>query len=376
MELDSIKANDQHCYSNEKNKTGIPILTGRNNVDKVVEYFWEHLKRNLSFETNSRVYKPLISALFSLSRVASESLATNSPELITEITAAKEILMLSLSDEKALYKLVSEFGTTNISIAPICKIFESKILSLVLEGCDSSESQVTFLKNIIIEKTDSFVKNFIFGIQKMVDLSLSIFVKDRMTILTFGYSENVEMVLENAWENFNKHYNLFVVMPSEAKQTNIESEVRKGLYSYQQRKVSEWENGLTKRGINISILSMDTIYNAMNIVDFVLLNIECILENGSAIGICGTAAISCIAKKVFNKPVYIVTHSTKFTNLLPFNMNINNILSDITYQNHQLNSSPVTSIVDISESSYISMIFTDIGAMTPQNVSLETKQYT
>ncbi|KAH8584673.1 GCN3p like EIF2B [Cryptosporidium sp. chipmunk genotype I] len=375
MELTSIRAIDQHCSSKKKDETGILLITGRNNVDKVVEYFWEYLEKELLVERNSRAYIPSISALFSLSRVVSESLAINLPELITEITAAREILMLSLSDEKVLYKLVSEFGATNISIAPICKIFESKILGLILKSCDSDESQVAFLKNIIIEKTDNFVNNLTFGIQKIVNLSLSIFVKDRMTILTFGYSEIIEMVLENAWVNFNKHYNLLVVLPSETKQTHIESAVRKGLYSYQHKKISEWKNGLIKRGVSISVLSMDTIYNAMNIVDFVLLNIECILENGSAIGICGTAAISCIAKKIFNKPVYIITHAAKFTNLLPFNMNINNILSDITHQNHQLNSSPVTSIVDISESSYISMIFTDIGVMTPQNVSLEIEQY-
>ncbi|OII74628.1 translation initiation factor EIF-2B alpha subunit [Cryptosporidium ubiquitum] len=375
MALTTIRKSDHHYCSNENNKAGLFFETGRNNVDKVVEYFWGYLESELSVERNSGVYILLKSALFSLSKVVSESLAINSPELITEITAAREILMLSLSNEKVLYRLVSEYGTTNISIAPICRIFESKILRLLFESCDSDESQVVFLKGIITEKTNNFVNKIVFGIQKMVNLSLSIFVKDRMTILTFGYSEIVEMVLENAWINFDKHYNLLVVIPSEAKQANIESSVRNGLYSYHYKKVNEWKNRLINKGVSITILSMDTIYNAMNIVDFVLLNVECVLENGSAIAISGTATISSIAKRIFNKPVYIVTHATKFTNLLPFNMNINNILSDITYQNHQLNSSPITSIVDISENSYISMIFTDIGAMTPQNVSLETRQF-
>lgn len=375
MVLANIRDGDQHYCSNEENKKSIFLKVGRNNVDRVVEYFWEYLEEKPSNQRNTRACILMISALFSLTRVVSESLAVNTPELITEITAAREILMINLSNEKALFKLISEYGTTNISIAPICRIFESIILRLTFEECNSDELQIVFLKNIITEKTNDLANNLIFGIQRMVNLSLSIFVKDRMTILTFGYSEVVEMVLENALTNFNKHYNLLVVVPSEGKLTNFESSIRNGLHSFHIKNINEWKNRLIKKGINVSVLSIDAIYNAMNIVDFVLLNVECILENGSAVGISGTATISCIAKTIFNKPVYIVTHAKRFTNLLPFNINLNNILSDITYQNNQLNSSPVTSIVDISEGSYISMIFTDIGAITPQNVSLETEQF-
>ncbi|KAJ1610558.1 GCN3p-like EIF2B [Cryptosporidium canis] len=376
MELTEIVDDGSHCCSSREIKTCKFLMTGRSNVDNVVEYFWEYLELEQCNKRDAGACALHISALFSLSRVVSESLALSIPELIIEITAARENLMMNLSHENALFKLTSEFGTTNISIAPICRIFESKVLRLLLEGCDSDDLKITQLKTTITGKTANLVNNIIFGIQKMVNLSLSIFVKDRMTILTFGYSEVVEMVLENAFTNFNKQYNLLIVVPSEGKLESIESSIREGLYSFHCKKINEWKNELTTRGINVSVLPIDTLYNAMNIVDFVLLNIECILENGAAVGISGTATISCIAKTVFNKPVYIVTHATKFTNLLPFNMNINNILSDITYQNHKLNSSPITSIVDISDGSFISMIFTDKGAITPQNVSLEAKQLT
>ncbi|KAF7457725.1 putative eukaryotic initiation factor-2B, alpha subunit [Cryptosporidium felis] len=374
MPTEIIGNDTQHNNSSSYPKADVLTGTGRKNVDKIIEYFWDYLERESLENRHSRSCIPFISTLLSLATVVSESPSNNAPELLTEMSAAKDILMISLSEEKYLKKLISEYGITNISLSPICRIFESKLLKILVYEDFLDNSRISFLKKNILHETNQFVKDIVFGMQKIVDQTLSVFVKDRMIILTFGYNELIEMTLENAWLNLNKQYNLLIVLPSEDFSLNDEFSIRNGLFCYHKKNILEWKRRLNNKGITVSIITMDTIYNAMNIVDFVILSIECVLENGSVIGISGTATITSIAKTIFNKPVYIVTQATKFTNILPFNVKINKILYDITYQNSQLSMNPITSFVDLSENSYLTMFFTDLGVITPQNVSVEIKQ--
>ncbi|KAH7646926.1 translation initiation factor EIFb alpha subunit [Cryptosporidium bovis] len=348
--------------------------TGRKNIDEVVINFYYFIEYEMSAEPRLKSCSVFNSALRSLSKVVVESNATTESEILMELSTAMDILMMNLSTEEFFEKIASKHGVTNISVVPFCRIFETSLLKLIMveSGNLAEEANLVEFKKKLSERTNNFISNLNKGTQKIMNLSLSLFTKDRMAILTFGYSEIIEILLENAREKYNKHYSILIVVPNI--DNSKEFSTRKELMSYHHKNILEWKTRMRSNDISVKLLSIDSIYNAINAVDFVLLKPECILESGSVIGISGTAVISAIANSVFYKPVYFVTHAAKFVNMVPMEMKINNVVSEITYQNPKSLSCPINSIFDLSDSSHITMFLTDIGAITPQNIAFETKQ--
>lgn len=106
-------------------------------------------------------------------------------------------------------------------------------------------------------------------------------------------------------------------------------------------------------------------------VDMVLVGAEGVVENGGIINQIGTYQTAVVARAT-NKPFYGVTESYKFVRSFPLNQ------YDIPYNSTQvLEFSDTTDVnenmplVDYTPPIYISLLFTDLGVMTPAGVSDE-----
>jgi len=102
----------------------------------------------------------------------------------------------------------------------------------------------------------------------------------------------------------------------------------------------------------------------------VMVGAEGVVENGGIINQIGTYQIAVVAKAA-NKPFYAVTESYKFVRIFPLNQ-YDVVSSTIDSTNHETNKiSLEKQTVDYTPPEYISLLFTDLGVLTPSGVSDE-----
>ncbi|GAB4820971.1 hypothetical protein N2152v2_008017 [Parachlorella kessleri] len=114
---------------------------------------------------------------------------------------------------------------------------------------------------------------------------------------------------------------------------------------------------------------------AIERVDLVLVGAEAVVENGGVINKLGTYQIA-LAAKAHNVPVYVAAESYKFARLYPLSQR------DMPLERKQLDFGPLlpASVTidnpsrDYTPASYISLLFTDLGVLTPAAVSDELIQ--
>ncbi|XP_020618993.1 translation initiation factor eIF-2B subunit alpha-like [Orbicella faveolata] len=105
----------------------------------------------------------------------------------------------------------------------------------------------------------------------------------------------------------------------------------------------------------------------MEKVDLVLVGAEGVVESGGIINKVGTYQMAVMTKAV-NKPFYVVAESFKFVRLYPLNQ------EDVPNRFKYSGSSSCVDghpVVDYTPPSYITLLFTDLGVLTPSAVSDE-----
>lgn len=113
----------------------------------------------------------------------------------------------------------------------------------------------------------------------------------------------------------------------------------------------------------------------MERVDMVLVGAEAVVENGGVINKLGTNQLAIVAK-AHNVPVYVTAESYKFARLFPLSQR------DMPLERKQLDFGPLlpTSVAidnpsrDYTPPQFISLLFTDLGVLTPAAVSDELIQ--
>lgn len=124
---------------------------------------------------------------------------------------------------------------------------------------------------------------------------------------------------------------------------------------------------LVKAGIPVTVILDSAVGFYMEKVDLVLLGAEGVVENGGIINKIGSYQIAVVAK-VFNKPVYVAAESYKFARMFPLNQD------DVAGKVH-INTDPTLAVnlplVDYTPPEFITLLFTDLGVLTPSAVSDE-----
>ncbi|CAF1281918.1 unnamed protein product, partial [Didymodactylos carnosus] len=131
---------------------------------------------------------------------------------------------------------------------------------------------------------------------------------------------------------------------------------------------------LDKLGIpSICILDASVAY-IMEQVNFVLVGAEAVVESGGIINKIGTFNMAVLAKEM-NKPFYVASESFKFVRFYP--LNNRDLPNHFKYKASTIarlgekNLDMEHPLVDYTLPSYITLLFTDIGTLTPSAVSDE-----
>ncbi|KAJ2916016.1 hypothetical protein MD484_g4380, partial [Candolleomyces efflorescens] len=272
--------------------------------------------------------------------------------------------------EKSLKSQVSN----PIGVSAGCELF---IEFVTLFPHDSAN--FTDLKRELIRQGRKYAEEALTYRSKIAELAVG-FIKDGSVILTHSYSRVVMQTLLLAHQR--KRISVFV---TEARPRGL------GL------KTAE---ALIAAGVPCSVILDSSVAYVMDKVDFVLVGSEAVVESGGLVNAVGSNQIAIIARAA-NKPFYALAESYKFHRLFPLSQydlpsHNSKILSfsrpvrparsasvsrpSSTTTEHPSSSTTPTKItqeqisennphVDYTRPDLISLVFSDVGSLTPEGVS-------
>lgn len=270
---------------------------------------------------------------------------------------------------KAATRTLKKSTSHSISVSAGCDLFLRfvTVTSHDLTEFQTCKDHLLQTGNFVVEKAST---------QKLKIVGLGeAFVRDGAVILTHSYSRVVMMVLAAAAKQ-NKRFKVFV------------TESRPSCSGY---KVAQQ---LKEQGIPCTVILDSAVAYIMGKVDMVLVGAEGVVENGGLINSVGTYQLAICAKHA-RKPFYAAAESFKFVRMYPLNQ------YDVPYQSPsallfvQNPSAGVKSkndtnakvsvvkdcneeavmcdspTVDYTPPQFITLLFTDLGVLTPSGVSDE-----
>ncbi|KII88534.1 hypothetical protein PLICRDRAFT_41701 [Plicaturopsis crispa FD-325 SS-3] len=211
-------------------------------------------------------------------------------ELIEESTAGTMFeLVQALNDGAEALKR----GTANpISLNAGCELFIA-FVTLFPHDSDSFSD----LKTELVKQGQAYAEQALTYRDKIAELCLG-FIKDDSVILTHSFSRVVMKALLRAHKR--KRISVYV---TEARPRGL------GIKTYE---------ALTAAGIPCTVVLDSAVSYVMDKVDFVLVGSEAVVESGGLINAVGSNQIAIIAKAA-NKPFYALAESYKFHRLFPLN---------------------------------------------------------
>ncbi|NWY13640.1 EI2BA factor, partial [Aphelocoma coerulescens] len=208
-------------------------------------------------------------------------------------------------------------------------------------------------KEIMIERGEIFLTKVSLSRNKIAKLCHP-FIRDGAQILTHAYSRVVLRVLEAAVES-KKRFSVYVTesQPDQAGQVFINLV-------------------FILLNIPVTVILDAAVGYIMEKVDLVLVGAEGVVESGGIINKIGTNQIA-VCAKAQNKPFYVVAESFKFVRLFPLNQQ--DVPDRFKYKADTLetgqNLTEEHPWIDYTSPSLITLLFTDLGVLTPSAVSDE-----
>ncbi|KHN16382.1 Translation initiation factor eIF-2B subunit alpha [Glycine soja] len=273
--------------------------------------------------------------------------------LAAVIRSSKATTMMQLEIElKKASDFLKSWDTTSISLTAGCDLFMryvTRTSALEYEDFNSAKSR-------LIERAEKFGEISYKAARKVIAMLSQDFIFDGCTILVHGFSRVVFEVLKLAAQN-NK---LFRVFCTEGRPD------RTGL---------RLSNELAKLDVSVKLLIDSAVAYTMDEVDMVFVGADGVVESGGIINMMGTYQIALVAHSM-NKPVYVAAESYKFARLYPLDQkDLAPALRPIDF------GVPIPSKVEVERSArdytppqYLTLLFTDLGVLTPSVVSDELIQ--
>eukprot|EP01083_Nonionella_stella_P007440 21514_1 len=302
-------------------------------TDHVVEIF-----RTIRAD-DPTITKP-VAAIQSLTKVVDESKSTTVMGLQVELKAAAD--RLRKEDPSA------------ISLAAGCDLFSVFVTRTSLDFPDIEQCKAK-----LIHRGETFTAMSLTSRARIFANSAE-FIRDGSTVFTHGFSRVVNDLLAHAARAGKQ----FSVVVCEGRGEDSGSRTCKYL---------------TKLGIPVTLVLDSGVASIMDEVDFVLVGAAGVVESGGIISDLGTYQVAIVAK-AFKKPFYVATESYKFSRLYPLKQN------DLPETKHQLplpasvqKDLPLDSptfkihnpVGDYTPPAFITLLFTDLGILTPSAVSDE-----
>ncbi|GMH41670.1 hypothetical protein BSKO_09580 [Bryopsis sp. KO-2023] len=301
---------------------------GEFSVDTVVLEFDEALRR-------SRDMAAAVAAVNVLTNIIKKSNASTVMELEKELSTTADKLQRG--------------NPSDISVRTACDLF------LRYVGRAKDVPDFDTLKKTLIERGTQFAHTSIHARQVIAKFG-SRFIGRGVTVLVHGFSRVVQCILEQS-AHMKKEVNVVV---TEGRPHNSGKDMA---------------DFLSDLKIPCTVVSDTGVAYIMRRVDMVLVGASGVTENGGILSRLGTYQVALCAKAL-NKPFYVATESYKFSRLYPLNQ------YDVPKQETPVDFGPlypeginvVNPTRDFTPPELISLLFTDLGILTPAAVSDELIQ--
>eukprot|EP00042_Codosiga_hollandica_P025278 m.111423 g.111423 ORF g.111423 m.111423 type:complete len:300 (+) comp51820_c1_seq8:665-1564(+) len=252
-----------------------------------------------------------------------------------EKSEAETIAELRAGLTKVIQCLTRQSASTITSVSSGCELFLRFITLKAVHSQDFAEC-----KRQLADSGKEFLERATQGRDKVAKTGLP-FIRDGTNIITHSYSRVVMAVLLEA-ARANRRFTVYVT---------------EALPSGRGKQMAE---ELERHGIPVVPIRDAAVGYVMEKMDFAIIGAEAVAESGGVVNTVGSYQIAVLCK-TSNKPFYVVAESFKFVRVYPLTQ------SDIPCQ-----SSPfLNPVMDYTPPSYISLLFTDIGVLTPSAVSDE-----
>jgi len=241
--------------------------------------------------------------------------------------------------------------TAPFSLASGCELFTRFVTKTSLDIPDFEAC-----KRKLIDRGDQFAQKSQASRAKIAQLA-DRFIRDGAVVLTHGFSRVVHALLLRAASQGKR----FRVIVTESRPGDPPSGYKTAAR-------------LQQAQIPVTVIMDSGVGQVMESVDVVLVGAEAIVENGGIINKLGTYQLSIVASAL-KKPFYVAAESFKFTRMYPLNQSD---LPELTaYAASEVVSSDAASVqveapkIDYTPPSYITLLFTELGVLTPSAVSDE-----
>eukprot|EP00048_Salpingoeca_helianthica_P017214 m.236092 g.236092 ORF g.236092 m.236092 type:complete len:302 (-) comp20422_c0_seq1:77-982(-) len=270
------------------------------------------------------------------------------PSMSTAVGAIRTLMaFIQQSDASTLFELrstlknvvdqlVQSTNTKYTSVESACELF---MRFITLKGEESFDQDFNQYKKLLYESGNVFLGKAMVARDRIAPKAEQ-FIRDGATILTHARSRSVAAVLLAA----AKKNRLFSVYVTESPPLGL--------------KMMEL---LTDAGIPVTLIPDAAVGYIIERVDFVIVGAEAVVESGGIVNSIGTYQMS-MAAKIHNKPFYAVAESLKFVRMFPLRQ------GDIPCETGGKELRP---ILDYTPPSFISLLFTDLGVLTPSAISDE-----
>uniref|UniRef100_A0A8C8JRE3 Translation initiation factor eIF2B subunit alpha n=1 Tax=Oncorhynchus tshawytscha TaxID=74940 RepID=A0A8C8JRE3_ONCTS len=232
-----------------------------------------------------------------------------------------------------------EEADSSVAVSSGGELFLRFISLTSLEHPDLSQC-----KKVMVERGELFLKKISLSRSKVAKLCHT-FIKDGAKILTHSSSRVVLKVLESAAAD-KKRFTVYVTEQMADKLQNL--------------------------NIPVTVVLDAAVGYIMEKVDLVIVGAEGVVESGGIINKIGTYQLA-VCSKAHNKPFYVVAESFKFVRLYPLNQQ--DVPERFKYKADTLKAvedlAEEHPMIDYTPPSLITLLFTDLGVLTPSAVSDE-----
>ncbi|KAM9547481.1 translation initiation factor eIF2B subunit alpha-like [Salvelinus alpinus] len=240
-----------------------------------------------------------------------------------------------------------EEADSSVAVSSGGELFLRFISLTSLEHPDLSQC-----KKVMVERGELFLKKISLSRSKVAKLC-HIFIKDGAKILTHSSSRVVLRVLASAAADKKR----FIVYVTESQPDSAGQKMA---------------DKLRNLNIPVTVVLDAAVGYIMEKVDLVIVGAEGVVESGGIINKIGTYQLA-VCSKAHNKPFYVVAESFKFVRLYPLNQQ--DVPDRFKYKADTLKAvedlAQEHPMIDYTPPSLITLLFTDLGVLTPSAVSDE-----
>uniref|UniRef100_A0A8C4QB97 Translation initiation factor eIF2B subunit alpha n=1 Tax=Eptatretus burgeri TaxID=7764 RepID=A0A8C4QB97_EPTBU len=250
---------------------------------------------------------------------------------------------------KSVMELLNS-ADSSVSVLSGCELF---LRSITLTKLD--EEPIIECRKLLIERGNLFLSKVSTSRSKIAKLCHP-FVRDGATILTHSYSRVLLRILEQAVEA-RKRFSVLVTESQPDGSGHVMAEK------------------LRELNVPVTVILDAAVGYVMEQVDLVIVGAEGVVESGGILNKIGTYQVA-VCAKAQNKPFYVVAESFKFLRLYPLNQR--DVPDRFKYKADVLENGGDHSMdhpmIDYTPPAYITLLFTDLGVLTPSAVSDELIQ--